>query len=56
MAVLTLSTCCRRIVKSYPNGYRFVVMGRLVEAGVPLCYERTVTVNPTALTPQNIYE
>lgn len=54
--IMTLSTCCRRIVKSYPNGYRFVVMGRLVEKGVPLHYERTVTVNPTALTPQNIYE
>ena len=31
-------------------------MGRLVEAGKPLQYKRVVTVNPTALTPGNIYE
>ncbi|MCI9529894.1 MAG: class B sortase [Angelakisella sp.] len=54
--IMTLSTCCRRIVPTYPNGYRFVVMGRLVEAGKPLQYKRVVTVNPTALTPGNIYE
>lgn len=54
--IMTLSTCCRRIVPTYPNGYRFVVMGRLVEAGKPLTYDRTVTENPTALTPDNIYE
>ena len=51
--IMTLSTCCRRIVPTYPNGWRFVVMGRLVEAGKPLNYERTVTENPTAVTPQN---
>ncbi len=55
--IMTLSTCCRRIVPTYPNGYRFVVMGRLVEKGRPLEYQnRTVTENPTALTPKNIYE
>lgn len=55
--IMTLSTCCRRIVPTYPNGYRFVVMGRLVEKGRPLEYEnRTVTENPTALAPWNIYE
>ena len=55
--IMTLSTCCRRIVPTYPNGYRFVVMGRLVEKGRPLEYEnRTVTENPTALAPWNVYE
>lgn len=55
--IMTLSTCCRRIVPTYPNGYRFVVMGRLVEKGRPLEYEnRTITENPTALSPWNIYE
>lgn len=55
--IMTLSTCCRRIVPTYPNGYRFVVMGRLVEKGRPLQYEgRTVAENPSALTPRNIYE
>jgi len=55
--IMTLSTCCRRIVPTYPNGYRFVVMGRLVEKGRVLNYDhRTVTDNPTALAPWNIYE
>lgn len=54
--IMTLSTCCRRIVPTYPNGYRFVVMGRLVEKGRPLEYRRTVTENPTALAPWNVYE
>ena len=55
--IMTLSTCCRRIVPTYPNGYRFVVMGRLVEKGRPLEYENcTITENPTALSPWNIYE
>ena len=54
--IMTLSTCCRRIVPTYPNGYRFVVMGRLVEKGRVLDYDRTVTDNPTALAPWNIYE
>ena len=54
--IMTLSTCCRRIVPTYPNGYRFVVMGRLVEKGRLLTYERAVTDNPSALTPDNIYE
>lgn len=54
--IMTLSTCCRRIVPTYPNGYRFVIMGRLVESGSLLSYDRTVTENPTALTPNNIYE
>lgn len=54
--IMTLSTCCRRIVPAYPNGYRFVVMGRLVEKGRALEYDRTVTENPDALTPWNIYE
>ena len=47
---------CRRIVPTYPNGYRFVVMGRLVEKGRVLDYDRTVTDNPTALAPWNINE
>ena len=47
---------CRRVVPTYPNGYRFVVMGRLVEKGRVLDYDRTVTDNPTALAPWNIYE
>ncbi len=54
--IMTLSTCCRRIVPIYPNGYRFVIMGRLVEKGKLLNWERTVTENPTALTVNNIYE
>ena len=54
--IMTLSTCCRRIVPTYPNGYRFVIMGRLVESGKQLNYDRTVTENPTALTLDNIYE
>lgn len=54
--IMTLSTCCRRIVPTYPNGYRFVIMGRLVEKGRVLNYDRTVTENPTALAPWNIYE
>lgn len=54
--IMTLSTCCRRIVPTYPNGYRFVIMGRLVEKGRVLNYDRTVTENPTALTPWNNYE
>ena len=54
--IMTLSTCCRRIVPTYPNGYRFVIMGRLVEAGRLLEYDRTVAENPTALTCENIYE
>lgn len=54
--IMTLSTCCRRIVPTYPNGYRFVVMGRLVEAGRVLNYDRTVTENPTSLRPGNVYE
>ncbi len=54
--IMTLSTCCRRIVPTYPNGYRFVIMGRLVEKGKLLNWERTVTENPTALTVNNIYE
>lgn len=53
---LTLSTCCRRIVPTYPNGYRFVIMARLVEKGKPLTYDTAITPNPTALTPDNIYE
>ncbi len=31
-------------------------MGRLVEKGRVLDYDRTVTENPTALAPWNIYE
>lgn len=54
--IMTLSTCCRRIVPTYPNGYRFVIMGRLVEKGKVLNYDRTVTENPTALAPWNVYE
>lgn len=54
--IMTLSTCCRRIVPTYPNGYRFVIMGRLVEKGRILNYDRTVTENPTALAPWNVYE
>lgn len=55
--IMTLSTCCRRIVPTYPNGYRFVLMGRLVEKGRVLNYDdRTVTENPTALAPWNVYE
>lgn len=54
--IMTLSTCCRRIVPTYPNGYRFVVMGRLVEKGKLLTYERSICENPTALTVNNIYE
>ena len=54
--IMTLSTCCRRIVPTYPNGYRCVVMGRLVEKGKLLTYERSICENPTALTVNNIYE
>ncbi len=54
--IMTLSTCCRRIVPTYPNGYRFVVMGRLVEKGKLLEYNRDISENPTALTPNNVYE
>ena len=54
--IITLSTCCRRIVPTYPNGYRFVIMGRLVEKGKLLDYDRRVEVNPTALTKTNIYD
>ena len=54
--IMTLSTCCRRIVPTYPNGYRFVIMGRLVEKGKLLDYDRKVEVNPTALTKTNIYD
>lgn len=54
--IMTLSTCCRRIVPTYPNGYRFVVMGRLVEKGKLLTYDRDISENPIALTQNNIYD
>lgn len=54
--IITLSTCDREIETKYPNDYRFVLMGRLVEKGKLLNYERDVEVNPTALTINNIYE
>ena len=54
--ILTLSTCCRRIVPTYPNGYRFVVMARLVEKGLPLTYDSPIAENPGGLSPANVYE
>lgn len=53
--ILTLSTCCRRIVPTYPNGYRFVIMARLVDKGVALTYDTAVTENPNGLSPWNVY-
>jgi SrtB family sortase len=53
--ILTLSTCCRRIVPTYPNGYRFVIMAKLVDKGAPLLRTANVEENPTGLSPWNVY-
>ncbi len=53
--ILTLSTCDRRIVPTYPNGYRFVIMAKLVDKGAPLLRTANVEENPTGLSPWNVY-
>ena len=53
--ILTLSTCDRRIVPTYPNGYRFVIMAKLVEKGAPLARTAVVEENPAGLSPWNVY-
>ena len=53
--ILTLSTCDRRIVPTYPNGYRFVIMAKLVDKGEPLLPAANVEENPTGLSPWNVF-
>ncbi|WRS26907.1 class B sortase [Oscillospiraceae bacterium MB08-C2-2] len=50
--IITLSTCCYNIVSSYPNKYRYVVMGRLVPDGEALKETANVKQNPNPKMPK----
>ena len=49
--ILTLSTCCYNVVRTYPNNYRYVIMAKLVDETKPLKEEASFVKNPSPLDP-----
>ena len=50
--IITLSTCCYNITPTYPNDYRYVLMGKLVDRNSVLKEEATITRNPSPKMPK----
>ena len=50
--IITLSTCCYNITPTYPNNYRYVIMGRLVDKNAELKDEASITKNPAPKMPK----
>ena len=50
--IITLSTCCYNITPTYPNNYRYVLMGKLVDKNAVLKEEAAITKNPAPVMPK----
>ncbi len=48
---IALSTCVYKFTKNYPNKFRYVIMGRLLEDGEEMAEKVTLEVNPKPKNP-----